>query len=318
MTLLGLRELERTGARTPFDVNGIYESFAKDTDWMDGAGDLGLLIWLTAEFAPDRIDTFLQRHKVESALDRYADMRVARTMELAWFLAGLSHAGLACPGKLSALRSLADKTYNLLKANRGSSGFFGHQSTSKSVSGFLRGRIGSFADQIYPVYALSKYSVAYQLEEPAKMVLDCADAICEAQGELGQWWWLYDSKSGRVSSKYPVYAVHQQGMAPMGLIAAEKATGRSFQEPMYKGLRWISGANEIGVDMRDMRQGFVWRCIRARQKQNKYLDIIRSILGLPGGTPGRAELEILYEDRPYELGWLLYAFGRFGLAPNQD
>lgn len=318
MTLLGLRELERTGARTPFDVNGIYESFAKDTNWIEGAGDLGLLIWLTAAFAPDRIATLLLRHKVESALDRYSDVREARTMELAWFLAGLSHAGLACPEQLSALRGLAEKTYHLLKANCGPSGFFGHLSTTKSLSGFLRGRIGSFADQVYPIYGLSKYSVAYQLEEPAKMALDCAKAICDAQGDIGQWWWLYDSKSGHVSSKYPVYAVHQQGMAPMALIAVEEATGHSFQEPMYKGLGWISGANEIGVDMRDMRQGFVWRCIRARQKQNKYMDIVRSLIGLPGATPGRAELEILYEDRPYELGWLLYAFGRFGLAPNQD
>jgi hypothetical protein len=313
MTLLGLRELERTGARTPFDVNAIYASLAQDMSWIQGAGDLGLMIWLTAAFAPDRIDELFRRCKPETALDRYADAREARTMELAWFLAGLSHAALACPEKLSDLRSLADKTYQRLKPNQGPSGFFGHLGTTKSVAGFFRGRVGSFADQIYPVYAMSKFAVAFQMEAAAGAALDCAKSICDVQGELGQWWWLYESQSGRVSSKYPVYSVHQQGMAPMGLLAAEEATGQSFQEPIYKGLRWIYGANELGEDMRDMSENLIWRCIYPRQKHAKYLNIVRSLVGLSGATPATADLRILYEDRPYELGWLLYAFGRFGV-----
>ena len=54
MTLLGLRELERTGARIPFDTDAIYASLAQDMNWIQGAGDLGLMIWLTAAFAPDQ------------------------------------------------------------------------------------------------------------------------------------------------------------------------------------------------------------------------------------------------------------------------
>ena len=38
-----------------------------------------------------------------------------------------------------------------------------------------------------------------------------------------------------------------------------------------------------------------------------------SVIGNPGSTPPTADLKVLYEDRPYELGWLLYAFGRFGV-----
>lgn len=316
MTLLGLREVERTGARTPFDVNAIYTSFARDMSWIHGAGDLGLYIWLTAVFAPDQIDDLFRRCDLQTVLDRYDDARQARTMELAWFLAGLSHAALACPEKLPDLKKLAANTYRRLEKNKGRSGFFGHQSMSKSVAGFFRGRVGSFADQIYPLYAISQFARAFQVEAAANSALDCAKAICASQGELGQWWWLYDSQSGRVSSKYPVYSVHQQGMAPMGLLAAEEATAQSFQEPIYKGLRWITGANELGKDMRDMSQNLIWRCIRPQQEHSKYLNIVRSLVGLPGGTPAAADLRILYEDRPYELGWLLYAFGRFGAAEN--
>ena len=313
MTLLGLRELERSGARTPFDVNGIYASFMKDTSWIEGAGDLGLLIWMVAKLAPEQLDGVFQKYNLETALDRYTDAREARTMELAWFLTGLAHAGLAVPDKLASLRGLAEKTYNLLKQNRGQSGYFGHLNSSKSLAGFLRGHVGSFADQVYPIYGMSKYAMAYQLEEPAKLALDCANNICRAQGELGQWWWLYNSRSGQLASKYNVYSVHQQGMAPMALIAAEEATGQSFQEAIYKGLRWLPGANELGVDMRDLSQGFIWRCIYSQQKSSKYLNVLRSILGLPAGTPPASDLKVLYEDRCYELGWLLYAFGRFGV-----
>jgi hypothetical protein len=316
MTLLGLREVERAGGRTPFDGNSIYETLAKDTAWIQGAGDLGLMIWLTAVFAPDQIDGFFSRMKVESALEQYADAREARTMELAWFLTGLAHAGIACPEKVSGLRKLADKTYGQLLENRGPSGYFGHLGTTKSMAGFLRGRVGSFADQVYPIYALSKYAMAFQLEAPAKYALDCAKAICQAQGELGQWWWLYESQSGRVSSKYNVYSVHQQGMAPMALIAVEEATGQNFQEPIYKGLRWIAGANELGEDMRDMSQNLIWRCIYPQQKYGKYVNVLRSLMGISAGTPSSSDLRILYEDRPYELGWLLYAFGRFGVSGN--
>jgi hypothetical protein len=313
MTLLGLREVERAGASTPFDVNGLYGAFTRDTSWIQGAGDLGLFIWLTAAFAPGQLDDLFRRSNLAAALDRYQDAREARTMELAWFLTGLSHAALASPEKVDALRNLAEKTYQLLEKNQGRSRFFGHLGTRKSAAGILRGRIGSFADQIYPVYAMSKFAVAFDREASSKRALDCAQAICEVQGEFGQWWWLYDSQSGHISSKYPVYSVHQQGMAPMGLIAAEEATGHSFQEPIQKGLRWITGANEIGTDMRDASQNLIWRCILPKQEHGKYVNVVRSLFGMPNREVSPADLKVLYEDRPYELGWLLYAFGRFGV-----
>jgi hypothetical protein len=316
MTLLGLRELERTGARTPFDTNAIFASFSKDMSWIHGAGDLGLFIWLTAVFAPEQLDDLFRRCNVETALDRCKDAREARTMELAWFLTGLSHAALASPDKQSTLRKIADRAFQLLQKNQGKSGFFGHLSTTKSLSGFLRGRIGSFADQVYPIYAMSKFAVAFHQEDASKPALQCAKAICDAQGEHGQWWWLYDSRSGRISSKYHVYSVHQQGMAPMALIAAEEATGHSFQEQIYKGLRWIYGANELGEDMRDLSTNLIWRCIYPEQKYGKYMNVVRSLVGMPAAEFSASQLKILYEDRPYELGWLLYAFGRFGVDGN--
>ena len=231
-------------------------------------------------------------------------------MELSWFLAGLAHAAETTPKLLSTLTDLSTDTYRRLERNQGDHGFFGHLSTKNSLTGRLRGRIGSFADQIYPIYAMSKFAKVFHLEAALGRALECASAVCRAQGESGQWWWLYDARSGRVSSRYPVYSVHQHGMAPMGLFAVEEASGRSFQQFVYKGLGWIYGANELGVDMRDSAQNLIWRCILPRNSRKKYWKTALSLVRSQNQDIPARSLRILCEQRPYEYGWLLYAFAR--------
>jgi hypothetical protein len=158
---------------------------------------------------------------------------------------------------------------------------------------------------------MARFASAFGVDEPLGSALECASAICGAQGHFGQWWWLYDSRGGQTSSRYPVYSVHQQGMAPMGLFALEEATGQSFGNHIYKGLRWIYGANELDLDMRDFSQSLIWRCILPKSRQTKYWDTALSLVRQTKEDATAGPLEILFEDRPYELGWLLYAFGRF-------
>jgi hypothetical protein len=310
MTLLGLRELELAGMDSPFNTQAIYASFIRDTNWIQGLGDLGLLIWLTAIFDPERLKPLLSTFDCETALDRYADARGARTMELAWFLAGLAHAADQSPELIGNFKNLALKTYNRIRQNQGEHGFFGHLSTKDSLAGRLRGRIGSFADQVYPIYAISKFARIFQVEEALGEALKCAHAICAAQGDLGQWWWLYDARSGRVSSHYPVYAVHQHGMAPMALFAIEEASGVSFSQSVYKGLGWIYGGNELKSDMRDNSQNLIWRCILSENKFNKYREMISALVSSTTQIVDVDPLKILYEQRPYEYGWLLFAFAK--------
>lgn len=316
MTLLGLREFEKAGGHSSFDTNALYESFMQDISWIHCAGDLGLTIWLMATFAPDHLQGFLRGVNLESALSRYADARHGRTTELAWLLAGLSHAAMTSPKLLAALTDLAVETYHRIEENQNDFGFFGHMHVMKSLPGLLRGRIGSFADQIYPVYAISKFATTFGVEEPLGAALECGRAICRVQGELGQWWWLYDSAAGHTSSRYPVYSVHQQGMAPMGLFALEEATGQDFNEPIFRGLRWIYGANELGADIRDLDRNLIWRCILPKNGQTKYWDTALSLVRSPKQNASVGPLKILFEDRPYELGWLLYAFAKFNAVES--
>ena len=310
MTLLGLKELESAGMHSPFDVQAIYTSLIGDTNWIRGVGDLGLLIWLTAKFEPYQLEDVFRTFDCDTVLDRCSDAQESRTMELAWFLAGLTHAAETSPKLLNSLTDVSVETYHRVEENQGDSGLFGHMNIQKSLTGRVRGRIGSFADQVYAIYAMSKFARTFCVEDPLGPALKCTTAICGAQGELGQWWWLYDVGSGQVSSRYPVYSVHQHGMGPMALFAVEEATGQHFSEFVYKGLRWIYGGNELGVDMRDGAQNLIWRCVLPRNKQAKYWEMVLSAVGQPGEGMRIHGLKVLAEQRPYEFGWLLFAFSK--------
>jgi hypothetical protein len=150
-------------------------------------------------------------------------------------------------------------------------------------------------------------SEALQDEKARRMVLRTAEKMCELQAPLGEWCWHYDSVSGRVVSRYPVYSVHQHAMGPMMLLAAIEATGCDFSEAIYKGLAWISGNNELRRDFVEPSLGLVWRCIYL-DSTDAYADAALRFLRLRSGTADARRLRVRYECRPYELGWLLYAF----------
>jgi hypothetical protein len=311
MSLLGLHRLETAGFASPIPVQAVLDRHLRTFLHIANTGDLGLTLWLCALVSPERLEEVYA--EVAAALPRLLRTRVRKTMELAWLLSGLSHAG-AVPGqKLVGVSQLAAETYELLQANQGRGGAFGHQAQEGSLAGLFRGHIGSFADQVYPIYALAKFAEVFQHRNALTSAKKCADTICRAQGSLGQWWWHYNSQTGGVFEYYPVYAVHQHGMAPMALFALTEASQLDFTEPIYKGLQWIAGENELGLDLRASSPGVVWRNLYHKGSYRKRLG---NALALAGLTRDRrvANLKINFECRPYELGWLLYAFaGRAGV-----
>jgi hypothetical protein len=311
MALLGLQRLAAAGGRSPVDVRTVLESLLADKAWISSIGDVGLMLWLCALASPERLQEIYSGLGVETALTRLREARDGRTMELAWFLSGLAHATLALPQKLPGLRDVAVKSCELLKRNQGDHGFFGHQATGRSLAGAVRGRIGSFADQVYPVYALTRFAQAYEDQAALDMARGCAEAICRVQGPLGQWWWHYDASTGRVFQRYPVYAVHQDGMAPMALFALGEATGLDFSESIYRGLAWITGNNELGSDLRDTSSSVIWRSIYRKGWRGYFSEFLNFLR--PGENVEPDGLRILFECRPYHFGWLLYGFaGRDG------
>jgi hypothetical protein len=129
------------------------------------------------------------------------------------------------------------------------------------------------------------------------------------QGDRGQWWWHHDPRDGSVSGAYPVYSVHQVGMAPMALRTLALAGGPDFARAIESGRAWVS-ANELGVDLVDPRAGTTWRSIeRVEGRPRRLARHARAVLGgrddRPGGSPVR--LRVNHETRPYEWAWSLFA-----------
>ena len=304
ITLLGLTAAERIGLTSEFNTANMLQQFLSRLAGLNDLGDLALLLWLCAEREPDRLQPVLHDSSLRGRIESLDAFRQARTMELSWLLAALAHIQMSVPGSAPNHSDLAHTVFRMLLRNQGPQGLFGHHGPGSSLAGSLRSRLGSFADQIYPIYALAQYFQAWQAKGALASAIKCADTLCALQGPLGQWWWHYDSLRGRAVSRYPVYSVHQDGMAPMALFALGRLSTTPYDRPAYKGLAWIYGENELAADLRDPDTGLIWRSLY----QHPFTRYSSEVLGLLGATPRETTLRILHECRPYHLGWMLYAF----------
>jgi hypothetical protein len=312
IALLGLNRLAESKATTPFDVPSMRNAVFGDTSWVGSLGELGLLAWFTAECEPDRLRNLFRQFDFDKALLTYREGREACTSGLAWFLAGISHARLAGSSAVPDLTDVAVDAYHLLLENQSERGIFGQMAFPRWRQRACR-RFGTFSDQIFAIYALSVFSRAFQIEEPLAPALNCGNSIRSLQGDNGEWWFLYDKQACRVVNRYPVFSRHQDGTAPVGLLALGEATGQNFYEPIYKGLSWGIASHQLGDHLESQQQGLIWDSIRPRRKAANYWEAALSLANI-ARRQKEERLSIRYEARPDHFGWLLYAFGRAGLA----
>ncbi len=306
MTLLGLNKYEQAGNRSSIDIAPVFEGLIRDTSWITGAGDLGLLLWTIAELAPAKLPEVYETVQADKALTRFNDGKCGNTMEVAWYLTGLAACCLEGFSDLPGLENQIAIAAQILKENCSTLGVYGHISRSANPKGYLRHRIGSFADQVYPTIAFAKLATAFSDSTAREMALRTSRIMCKLQGAMGEWNWQYDAARGSVVSKYPVFSVHQHAMGPMMLFATELATGCDFSKSIYKGLEWIYGSNELLESFVDRDLSLVWRCI-CLPRGRAYWHAAQRFARLRVAD-NASRLETRYECRPYELGWLLYAF----------
>ena len=304
ISLMGLHKFESCGGKSNINIRKAFSYILEKPDRLDNIGDVGLLLWLCFLIEPTEAGYVFKKLRVKSLMNRYKDAIEGRTMELSWLLTGLTYLASYETKNIKELKSLAEGIYEKILNNYGGHGIFGHVKKS-SYSGFFRSRIGSFADQVYPIYALSMYSGVFRDQKAIEIGLKCGESICRSQGEFGQWWWHYDASSGRMIGKYPVFSVHQDGMAPMALFALGKASGKDFSNYSNKGLNWIAGNNELNVNMIDESRNAIWRSMYLK-KTIAYRYELLSLFNLNTQVDNR-NLSVLYEFRPYHFGWLLYA-----------
>jgi len=262
-------------------------------------GAVALALWAAGEVA-GATDTAL----AAGLLDAVRRPGVA-TVDCAWAVI----AGLAMP-ECETASDLAHEGADRLLARQGPQGTFPH---TLPRPGGLRGHVGSFADQIYPVQALTRFGARAGNAGILAAAGVAADRLVELQGPAGQWWWHYDVRTGDVVERYPVYSVHQHGMAPMVLTELARAGGADHTAAVRLGMDWLWTHPECLEPLVAPALGVVWRKVGRREpiKAARAVGALSSRVR-PGMEvpfldrilpPGRVD----YECRPYELGWLLYA-----------
>lgn len=273
---------------------------------MTDPGEAALTLWAARALGSPQADQALERM---AALWTQAAWP---TVETAWALSALC-AGDAAPANADLAAQAADR---LLGCFNRRSGLFAHW-PSRQSSSFLRGHVTCFADFVYPVQALSFYSRALGAAEPLKAAAQCAERMCALQGPQGQWWWHFDVRTGRVVERYPVYAVHQDAMAPMALRALRDAGGPDLMEHADRGLAWLASTPELnGGSLVDAQADVIWRKVARREpgKLSRGLQAVVSRLHPALRAPGVNLLfrprAVDYESRPYHMGWILYAWPR--------
>jgi hypothetical protein len=183
----------------------------------------------------------------------------------------------------------------------------------------LGARMTSFASQVYPLLGLASL-YAHSGEAPPPALRQTAEHLVEVQGPLGQFWWIYSPVEERVLEGYPVYSVHQDGMAFMGLVPVERLGEGSYAEALALGLGWLDRRNELEIPLVSEDPAFICRNIQrvgsdadapfGISRANFRRTVLRSLR--PASIEDQTEappehLEPLRECRSYHLGWLLLA-----------
>ena len=315
-TAIALIGLARYQAEQDSTVPGAFDAVVarllQDAAKNANLGDVALSLWAGKELGADdaTLEPVLRQLEAVDPLERPQPV-----VELAWTLSALS--ALSSPQALRLRERVASR---LMSAFSFSSKLFPHIVGGPSG---VRAHVSCFADIIYPIQALSRYAAATRHQMALDVASACAAHLCSLQGEAGQWWWHYDFRTGRVLERYPVYAIHQDAMGPMGLRTLREAGGLDCSAAINLGMRWLTSSPELaGGSLVDDDRDLIWRKV-ARREPRKLVRALQSGLSRAHSSLRVPAVDVLfppgeidYEDRPYHLGWLLYAWSAAPLIPE--
>lgn len=308
MAALGLAQLTIADQKSVLGGSTAADLVAETAKRASGRHDPGAIAmacWASAEvsttFEAGLFDQLVKRVDAGSPLP---------TVDAAWILTATIAAQ-----NLGDTTVLRERIADLLAENQDGGGLYPHVLPGRAAGKFRR-HIGSFADQVYPLQAFARLAGAIGDRNALKRANRTAETLCRLQGSAGQWWWHYDSRTGDIIERFPVYSVHQHAMAPMVLFDLRDAGGRDFGAEIARGLDWLHTHPEVMDEIVSPAHGVIWRKVGRREPPKAVRSVsavttsVRSGLHLPGLDNAFPATRIDYECRPYELGWLLYAWLR--------
>lgn len=266
------------------------------------AGAIALAAWAAAEAADIHAAPLFRRLGALLATDA-----PIATIDCSWLVA----AALAA-AHLDDTSELAVRAAQRLVAAQGASGLFPHTVPAQRHARW-RADVGCFADQVFPIQALARLHAAQGDPVALAAAEDCALRLCELQGPAGQWWWHYGVRDGAVVDPYPVYSVHQHAIGPMALLDLREAGGSAHWDPLVEGVKWLDRHPEVSDPLVCDVEAVVWRKVTGRDP----VRLGRAVSAVTGRKPGLRlswldrilpPKRIDHQCRPYELGWLLYAW----------
>ncbi|MFC7275729.1 hypothetical protein ACFQS1_17205 [Paractinoplanes rhizophilus] len=272
-------------------------------------GDVALIAWAAAEAGHPLLPDAIRRL---GELDRRTAPEYV--VECAWVVSALA----AARHHLDVEEHLAQARARLLGSVHPGSPVFPHVTGPGLVKSY-RDHVACYADQVYPIQALARLHHSGDDPEALAAAGRTADQICRLQGPDGQWWWFYDARTGAVIEGYPVYSVHQHAMGPMALNDLTDAGGGDYGEATRRGLRWLLGPAELGprrggdpmllddegLTVRKVYRGDPRKVVRGLHTVTTRA---RSGLRFPVIDSIYKPADLDRECRPYEFGWLYYAW----------
>lgn len=330
MTAIGLERAAECGLGCTVDLDQLYEAMDATLAGSDNVGDHGLVLWAAALHDQRLAERALRELGEFGDLCRTRGGSVVHSTELAWVVIGLAEALAADIGNERDVRARLDRAFRRLLQQRGASGLmcFARPLAQGRLAGpraLLHGELGFFDAQVYSILACLRRDGVTGDPEAREAARVIGERILHHQHPLGQWGWHYNARTGALVDLYPVYSVHQDGMAPMALLPLERTIGLPTTPAVARGVEWLFGKNELRARLADERRGVIWRSIRRRAPRDRIVYPLKLASALGAGRrldlgarlSGRGSLEVDLEMRPYHLGFCLLAFSEMAAAHRQ-
>ena len=232
-------------------------------------GEQGLLLWALARgyglFPSNELRAECERTvaRIESQISSYGVPHFPETeyyvpMSIAFCLDSLLEYGGAFPSRMPerAIRCLVGALMDVCRPP-----VFMIRSGKKLLPTL------TFNNIAYAVHALSRYASRFDDFAVRALISDVIERFLTLQGRFGEWWWQYSSR-GTAVGKYPIYSVHQHGMAIMALEAVRPHVSReltaSIDDAEKRSFDWLHGRNEVARCMIDDENLLIYRSLTYR------------------------------------------------------
>jgi hypothetical protein len=313
-TYLGLSQAERNVGQIEWlgDVDTSVGKFLSMHERaLENCGDYGLLLVLLA--ATDRSHPAVDRalDRLEGTLARRDAERRLNMQELAWMLWG------ATSWKENPrAQALAHRLFELIRAS------FVHPSSGlprHSVARY-RAHTVSFGSVVYFLRAIHEYAEAFDSDEAREMFVRCLRRVLAIQGADGAWPWMIDVRTGLPIDVYPIFSVHQDSMAMLFLLPAERYGISGIGNAVERSLRWNLGHNELKTSLITSEPcPWFYRSIERVERWPRARRYLRGLGPAASKYPPRSSrVRLNRECRSYHLGWVLYTWSDRAHLPTLD